>query len=181
MKAKSIFAALLVCAQLFCGCSKDASDSITGSYTYKTSGTVTLMASQLAGLDAATLSAYRAAGINVDPVIVGLYPEQGQLHILDNGDGSVVLTFNDILGNADVTTGRITGESLAIDGGDIKAARLTDGNEKIGAGMVVFTGTGKKYDDMLLIDLEYKGEFTVNGINMTVIGSDVNCVAQANL
>ena len=179
MKGKIISAILIACTMLFTGCSKDSKDSIPGSYTYKISGTVTLMATQLAGLDAATLAAYKAAGIAVDPVVVGLYPEQGQMHILEDGDNFIV-TFNDLLGNADVTSATIDGGTITLAGTDMKAAQLTDGNNKIGAGIVVFGGSGKKYDDMLLIDMQYQGQFTVNNISMTVVASDVNCVAQAN-
>lgn len=171
--------ALLSCALMLAGCSKDGSRDFPGSYTYKTSGTVTLMASALAGLDEATLAAYKAAGMNVDPVVVGLYPEQGQMHVIKDGD-RFILTFNDILGNADIAYATADGDELDIAPGQTKAAQLTDGSEKIGAGMVAFSGSGKKYDDMLLLDLEYQGVFSVNDIPMTVVASDVHCVAQKN-
>lgn len=178
---KRIFgsAILIAFTLLFSGCSKDSTDAVPGTYTYKISGTVTLMPAQLAGLDAATLAAYKAAGIAVDPVTVGLYPEQGQMHIIEDGD-RVIVTLNDILGNADVTTATVNGRTLTLAGTDMKAAQLTDGIDKIGAGMVVYGGTGSRYDDMLIIDLQYQGQFTVNDILMTVISSDVNCVAQSN-
>lgn len=182
MKNTIISIALMLSALLLGACSKDSSSSLTGSYTYKTSGTVTLMATQLAGLDAQTLAAYKAAGINVDPVVVGLYPEQGQLHIIDTdgSDGEVLITFNDLLGNADVADGKVSGSTLSITGTPVKAAQLTDGKDKIGAGMVQYSGQGRKYDDMLVIDIDYQGAFSVNDIPMTIISSDVHCVAQQN-
>ncbi|MDO5443546.1 MAG: hypothetical protein Q4G10_07730 [Bacteroidia bacterium] len=180
MKKRIFVLALCLCALLTAGCTKDASKDIIGSYTYKTSGTVTLMATQLIGLDEATLAMYRQMGINVDPVVVGLYPEQGQMHIIDTDNGKVTVTFNDLLGNADVATGRVDGSVITLDEGQVKAAQLTDGSDKMGAGIVSYTGKGAKYDDMLIIDLEYQGQFTVQDVPMTVIASDVHCVAQQN-
>ena len=182
MKNKAIRTAIAVCAAvLISGCAKDKSLTVTGSYTYKTSGTVTLMASELAGLDPAQLEAYAAAtGTDVNPVQVGLYPEQGQMHIMNDGNDKVIITFNDLLGNADVAEGKIDGSKVSISGAPVKSARLTDGKDKIGAGMVMYSGQGVKHEDMLIIDMQYLGEFTLNGIKMTVIDSDVHCVAQYN-
>lgn len=182
MKGRFYLTALLICAIGLVGCTKDSSTKIVNSYTYKISGTVTLMADQLIGLDAATLAAYKAAGVNVDPVMVGLYPEQGQLHIVESkeAEGNIILTFNDLLGNADVAVGTYSGSSLTIAENQTKAAQLTDGSDKIGKGIVMYSGKGEKFDNMLIIDLVYNGKFTVNNIPMTVVASDVHCVAQEN-
>ena len=180
MKTRLIAAALLAGAIILGGCSKDGASGMYGSYTYKISGTVVLLPTQLAGLDAATLAAYKAAGVSTDPVAVGLYPEQGQMHVLDDGDGKVVITFNDLLGNAEIARGTVDGDTIHIDAGMTKAAQLTDGNEKIGAGMVKYSGNGTRYDDTLIIYLTYGGEFKVGDVPMTVVGGEVHCVAQAN-
>ena len=176
LKAATVLAALTA---LISSCSKDSSKNVTGSYSYKISGTVTLMASQLVGLDEATLAAYKASGVDVDPKVVGLFPEQGQMHIIDDGD-KVIVTFNDLLGNADVTSATIEGNKITLVGTDIKAAQLTDGTLKIGSGLVQFGGSGKKNDDMLIIDMVYNGSFTISGTPMTVVASSVKCVAQHN-
>ena len=75
---------------------------------------------------------------------------------------------------------KIDGSKVSISGAPVKSARLTDGKDKIGAGMVMYSGQGVKHEDMLIIDMQYLGEFTLNGIKMTVIDSDVHCVAQYN-
>lgn len=182
MKRRFLMTALLICALIMGGCTKDSSTRIVNSYTYKISGTVTLMADQLIGLDATTLAAYKAAGVNVDPVVVGLYPEQGQLHIVEpeGSEGKIILTFNDLLGNADVADGTYSGSKLTLAENQVKAVQLTDGKDKIGNGMVIYSGQGEKYDNMLVIDLTYSGKFTVNNIPMTAVSSDVHCVAQEN-
>ena len=180
MKKFRSVAAALICAMLLISCNKDDSAGFSGSYSYKTSGTVTLMAKDLAGLDAQTLAAYKAMGINVDPVTVGLNPEQGQMHVLDGGDGKFIVTFNNILGNADVASATIADAVMTLSGTDVKAVQLTDGKETIGSGIVMFGGSGKRYDDMLIIDLEYKGMVSINGVEMVVTGCNVACVAQKN-
>lgn len=172
--------ALVAISFLFSGCSKECSRDLTGSYTYKTSGTVTLMPSQLVGLDEATLAQYRAMGISVDPVVIGLYPEQGQLHVVEKDKDKVMVTFNDILGNADVAEGTVSGNEITFAGISTKAAQVTDGTEKIGAGIVKYSGKGTKYEDMLVIELVYEGLFTVSEVSMTLLSSDVHCVAQYN-
>lgn len=182
MKNRIVVGVVLLCSLFLTSCTKDKSQTIAGTYTYKTSGTVTLLPSQLVGLGDATLAMYRAAGVAVDPVVVGLYPEQGQMNVLKDGDseGNVKITFNDLLGNADVTSGRVDGSSITLESGHVKAAQLTDGTDKIGAGIVAFSGSGKKYDDVLIIDFQYQGKFTVSGVDMTVVASDVHCVAKTN-
>lgn len=179
MKAKHIIAALLLGAVLSASCTKDESGKIKGSYTYKISGTVTLMASSLVGLDAATLAAYAAAGIDVNPVMVGLTPEQGQMNILQDGD-KMVVTFNNLLGNVDVADALADGDKLTLQGSPVKAATLTDGEKTLGSGLVSYTGGGKKIDDILILDLEYSGLFSVGGVKMQVVASDVKCVAKKN-
>ena len=182
MKKSIIKAAtvLLLAANLFSSCSKDSSDSFAGTYTFKTSGTVTLMATALVGLDDATLAAYKAAGVDVDPVTLGLYPEQGQLNVLKDDDGSFVLTFNNILGNAEITSATLQDGTLTLCGTDTKAAQVTDGIDKIGAGIVAFSGTGRMLEDVLMLQMQYQGAFSVKDVPMTVVSSDVKCVAKKN-
>lgn len=180
MKKFKFIAAALLCAMLAVSCNKDGSNGFVGSYTYKISGTVTLTAKALMGLDEQTLAAYRQAGVKVDPVTVALNPEQGQMHILDGEDGGFIITFNNILGNADVTTAAEKGGTLTLSGSDIKAVQATDGTETIGGGIVMYGGSGKRYDDMLILDMTYQGEFNISDVEMVVTGCDVSCVAQKN-
>jgi len=179
MKWFKLLLMTMVVAVVASSCSKDGAGKITGTYTYKTSGTVTLMATSLVGLDQATLAAYKASGVNVDPVTVGLYPEQGQMNVLRDGDNYMV-TFNDLLGGAAVSSADIDGDTIKFDGSAIKSAQLTDGKDKLGAGVVMFGGEGRKIDDVIIFKLNYQGAFTLNGIPMTVVSSNVDCVAKKN-
>lgn len=180
MKKFKFIAAALLCAALSISCNKDNTAGFGGSYTYKISGTVTLMAKDLVGLDAQTLAAYKQMGVKVDPVTVALNPEQGQMHILEGDDDALVVTFNNILGNADVTTATVTGGTILLSGKDTKTAQVTDGVNTLGGGIVLFGGEGRCYDDMLILNLTYQGGFSIGDVEMVVTGSDVKCVAQKN-
>lgn len=179
MKVKKLLAALALSAVLLSSCSKDESGVLKGSYTYKISGTVTLMATALAGLDAATLAAYAAAGVDVNPVVVGLTPEQGQMNILED-EGRLILTMNNLLGNVDVADALADNGTITIQGTPTKAVTLTDGEKTLGSGIVNYIGGGKKIDDVLILDFQYTGRCSVEGIDMVVVASDVHCVAKYN-
>lgn len=161
MKTKPLMMAALLCAALsIVSCKKDASRQIIGSYTYKTGGTVTFEGETEAS---------------------GLFPEQGQLHIVDSGDGHVILTFNDITGGADVATAVVDGNSVTIDGTFTKFVSISDnGILKEGAGRVKCSGSGKKYDNILILDLRYEGNIDTGLNTKKIMESDIHCVAQEN-
>lgn len=181
MRKIILAAATAFIAVLFAACTKDSSKSLIGSYTYKTSGTVTLQ-TNLDNLDEDVRAALEKLGFKNSPTTVELYPEQGQMHIQDSkaGDGKVVITFNDLLGNADVADGTVNEDRVTITGTPVKSVHLTDGTLKIGSGNVTFSGSGRKYDDVLIFDLVYEGSFTVSGVRMDILSSNVRCVAQKN-
>ena len=170
--------ALAVSALVICSCDRDESGKIAGSYTYKTSGTVTVHIRELTEPDPENPDAKR-----VDTVVrVGLNPEQGQMHIVSTGeDGAVKVTFNDISGNVDVADARISGSSLTISGTPAKEVQFTvDKILSIASGIVTFTGSGTKYDKTLIVDLKYDGDFSNDKYEITIVDSEVHCVAQSN-
>ena len=183
MRFSLLTAALAAGAIMLAGCAKDASREITGSYSYKTSGTLTLVESKYTSMTAEQIATLKESGEKVDTIVVGLSPEQGQMHILDAGgqEGSAIITFNDILGNADITGGTYSENYLKLDKGHTKTVYLTnDGALRLGSGIVEYYGEGAKYEDMLLLNLTYEGEVSLIDKDMTIIGSDVHCVAQYN-
>lgn len=181
MKKFILAVAVAISAICITACSKGASQALTGSYTYKTSGTVTLK-TNLDDLDEEVRAALEKIGFKNNPATVELFPEQGQMHIQDSkdGDGRVIITFNDLLGNADIADGTVNGNQLTITGTPVKSAHLRDGTIKIGTGNVTYSGSGRKYDEVLIFSLVYGGSFTVSGIQMDILSSDVKCVAQKN-
>lgn len=161
MKKTIRTAIVALCAALaLCGCSK-SKNSLPGSYTYKTSGSITV-----SGEDGSS--------------VLCLHPEQGQMHVLDDGDGRVVVTFNDISGNADVAYGTIDGNELTLDKKQQKAISLTEGTLKVGSFVVGYTGKGRLLEDMLIIDLEYSGHIEIGEKEMAITETSVHCVARKN-
>lgn len=175
MKRILIAAALMISALFLASCKKDESKNIIGSYTYKTSGTVRLRIVKPADPDSFVKV--------LDTVVtVGLNPEQGQMHIVSSGDnGAAKVTFNDIGGNVDVADARISGSTLTLEGTPSKEVRFSvDKIISVAGGIVSYSGSGRKYDRTFIADLKYHGDFVVAGFGISVVDSDVHCVAQSN-
>ena len=127
--------------------------------------------------------AYMASlGIGYEQVWVALQPEQGQMHIrkTEDGNGSVIITFNDILGNACKASGVIDGNMISIHGPEEKTVSLTDGESTLGGGFVIYSGDGIRYEDLVTIDFTYQGPVMLNDISMTIVDSKVECIATKN-
>jgi len=174
-KLSVVFATLAAFAVLI-SCQKTDLETMSGSYTYKTSGVVGLVPTQLIG-----------TGLPIDTTWVALTPEQGQVNIVtkDSNNSTIIITWNDLTGNACSTEARVDGKKLIMTP-NTKSASLTDGTMSmgtvtiIGGGIVSYYGTGTLYDNMLLIDMIYQGTFTISGTQMTVVASKVECIAKAN-
>ena len=154
MKTKTFLAAILLCAALFSGCRKDMSGKFIGSYSFKISGDISMLA-------------------DGDTLKLKLVPEQGQMHIVsDRGEeGRVKVTFDNLLGDAFITGGYVSGHTLTLDPYAEKTVYCQETIIQIPI-RVIFSGSGEKYDDMLLMEMEYEGE--------DIVDSDVRCVAQYN-
>lgn len=161
-----VSAAIAAFAFLASSCDK-SSQNLTGSYTYKISGTLTLGDDSGSGLDGAS-------------VTVALNPEQGQMHVVEESDGNYLVTFNDLLGNVDVSPAKIDGNELTLAGTEMKSIQFREGLLNLDGGMVTYGGSGKLLDDMLILNMEYTGQIKVGGVSRTITESKVVCVAQHN-
>lgn len=168
MNKKYILALCAVAALILAACNKDPLKSLTGSYTYKISGILRVTD---------TSSVNPAEGSVRDTVDVNLAVEQGQMHIVPDGDG-VIVTFNDILGSVDVAHGSLDGDVISVEGTFPKQISTTSGF--IASGNVEYVGKGFKRDGTIILNLDYRGSLSSPGSTMPIIGSNVNCVAQEN-
>lgn len=158
MKKTIRTAIVAFCAALaLCGCSK-SKNSLPGSYTYKISGSLTLEGDS----------------------VVSLFPEQGQMHIIDCGDGKAVVTFNDITGDAVVASATMDGNELTFDNAQKKSISTSDGTLKTGSTVVEWTGSGKLLDDMFIAGLKYSGEAKSGLETKAITECSIQCVAQKN-
>jgi len=182
MKAKMILSTVAAAVfVLLTGCKKEGIDSIRTSYTYKTSGSVTLVASELAKLTPEQIAAYKQMGGTIDTVTIAMTPEQGQMNVAvkDKSKKQVIVTWNDILGNVSTAEASVDGSNIKLES-SAKSIQLTDGTQILGGGFVTFGGEGTQYDNILIIPMKYKGEVVISEVYFTIIDSNVQCVAKVN-
>lgn len=152
------------------GCRKSAIDEISGSYTFKTSGRVGFVP-----------SAYFEGEGPVDTTWVELIPEQGQLNIVakDREQSRLIVTWQDILGGAFSSEATLSGNTLQLSPSakSISLAGTILSSDRI---RVRFSGTGTRYDNMLIMTLDYQGEAVIGLVPMTIAASEIECIAKAN-
>lgn len=175
-----IVAALMAIVTM--SCEKSDISQFEGAYTFKTSGKVALLPTDYVNATDEEKAYMASLGIGYEQVWVALQPEQGQMHIrkTEDGNGSVIITFNDILGNACKASGVIDGNMISIQGPEEKTVSLTDGESTLGGGFVIYSGDGIRYEDLVTIDFTYQGSVMLNDISMTIVDSKVECIATKN-
>ena len=157
------------------------------SYYYKTGGQVRLMPTVLTdSLMTAVDACSELCGYDLNDLWLALKPESGALNIVGtDADGEVLtLSFNALLGDICTLKAAVGGECIVLTDGNTKTMQLTDGDQSLGGGIVTVTGSGRRTDNLLLLDLDYRGTFTssVTGrpIEMTIMESKVQCSATKN-
>lgn len=108
---------------------QDKIEQVTGSYSYKVSGTAV-----------------------VDSSSVALRDEQGAMELIRVEGENMLLTFNALRGSAYATKGTLTDQTLTLQPFDKSvSAGINEYN-------VTVTGTGTVYSNTILFDLTYEGE-----------------------
>ena len=108
---------------------QDKIEQVTGSYSYKVSGTAV-----------------------VDSSSVALRDEQGAMELIRVEGENVLLTFNALRGSAYATKGTLTYQTLTLQPFDKSvSAGINEYN-------VTVTGTGTVYSNTILFDLTYESE-----------------------
>jgi len=150
------------------GCQKDPMNDLTGTYTYKTSGTVTVETR------AENPEEKRTYTLN-------LANEEGQMTLVGQTSVKLFVACNAIGGEAyTFTLLRDENENLEITGSPNKAVSVKSSSLPVGSGNVTFGGSGKLYDDVLSFNCKYTGVITIAGTEMDITGSDVEIVAKKN-
>lgn len=171
MMKRILFAAALIAAA--CSCSKEGAARFEGYYSYKLSGTISFEA---------TTASSASTEIAPDKMTFSIMPESGQLNILteDRKSGSIVMTMNAVGGDATTTTGKAQGSTLTLDdctkrmSFDLSSTALERGQS------FTLSGSGKRLDDVLIIDFTASGTMDYLGRSYVVTDSDINCVARLN-
>ena len=180
MKKLQIISVALFCAISLMSCNKEEVDPWAGSYTYKTSGTVELVPVNYTELDEETLEKYHELGINTDPQPYILDAEQGQMHIIKDGDNKYLVTFDDLFGNVSTAVATVSGDALTIGDGATKIVRATRSTLITANGEVAYKGTGRTLEETLIFEMQYNGNLNALGVDMLMTDSAVTCVARKN-
>lgn len=149
---------------IFSSCQKEGADLFDGSYSFKTSGTLTINKKSTEGEE---------HSFNHQ-----LTSESGQMNILKESKSSVIITMNVVGGQVLVIPASIVDNTLKIDSFK-QMINIKDGLQEISIECGV-SGDGKIYDDVVIINLNYTGT-GANSLNTyTITNSEVNCVAKRN-
>lgn len=159
---KSLFIFSIVLFAL-CSCQKTPVQNFCGSYSFKTGGHL-----ELSGKDTVFTRS--------------LLPENGQLRIVEASGDRVKLTMNVFVGSPVVFDGTVNGNSITLEPIDRRVViyRDTELVDLFDEVLLKVWGTGEKYGNSLIINLEYGGSFRLGLIPCTVKSSNVKCVAVKN-
>lgn len=159
-----IFSLLLLCA-----CTAGSPAGFKGYYSFKTGGFITVS------------GVYTDLRGSRDTAFVRhLVPESGQMHVLRDGGDKMVVTMNITGGDPVVFDAYVSDGELILDP-VLRSVRLHPalGDEEFRYDLMV-GGRGRKKDNMILFDLEYSGDFPFIGLEGSVTGSEVHCIATEN-
>lgn len=162
-----MIAALLALA-LMSACSKNGAERFEGKWSYKTSGSVSVVVTDSLGITVG------------DTLTAVLATEAGQMHIAGTGnDGSMMLTMNAMAGNVTVYEAFLAGSEIVLNPKS-RVVNLSLGGLPSLAVNVLATGRGRRYDDILLLRMDYSGSTKSGNYTYEITGSDVDCVATSN-
>lgn len=108
--------------------------------------------------------------------------ESGQMHILSAGENNVKVTMNLTAGNPIVFDAQAFKENLTLQP-TIRPVTIIPDAEQGGQDMsllMTVSGVGRKYENMVIFDLEYNGDYGFPGVSGKVRSSHVNCIATKN-
>ena len=158
-------------------CEKEGVKLFDGSYSFKTSGILTVeRTAKVSESDA-------SAGILDIPdgnrtFRLALTSESGQMNVIKTGDNSVIVTMNVVGGDAFVFSGKAEGKVLTLDPA-VRFVSFRDGANTVSLEITV-SGTAEKHDDVAVFTLEYTGGGETTLYDYKILASEVKCVAKLN-
>lgn len=157
-------------------CEKAGVDLYEGFYSYKLSGTVTVDKLLIENIDLPETEPAEPA----EPVeaTLPLISESGQMNVLKKGADSLIITMNAIGGDVLVIDACVKGNDLEISEFS-RIVKVEDGSRTVSLNCTG-SGSGKKYDDVIIMDLSYLGDGSSTLYDYTIKSSSVKCVAKVN-
>lgn len=169
---KTILLTACCCLLALASCQKSGINLFRGSYSFKTSGEVSIQR-QASLFDTIPPAAYTIALSN----------EIGQMEIstLDPQTDSVVVVLNYFEGDVVVTSGHCQENQIVLkDFNHITILPSIDGNINVSSTLRVHA-LGRIYDEnTLILDMSYRGRVTVESLRYDISGDHITLVANRN-
>lgn len=151
-------------------CSKTGPKLYSGYYSFKTGGTVEI-----------TGKAQTLLGEKDTTIIRHLVPESGQMHILETGENQMKVTLNITGGDPLVVEASVKNDVLVLSPTrqrvTVSAEKTLSPNENY---YWELSGSGKRYENLVLFDLNYAGKYCNDGITGDITKCAIICIATQN-
>lgn len=173
-------------------CQKDGVELFRGNYSFKTSGSITVVR------DAAYVNdtTYQINGFQIDTIVTA-HPEQmtlsintesGQMDITSMGEENLMVSMNVIGGEMVLYYATAEGSDLTLNEASrhltIANFSLTEDDEEFGSRAIsadlTVNGTAQRYENIVLFNLTYDGDFWANDRLYHIVDSDIICRAKLN-
>lgn len=190
---------------ILAACSKDGTADYAGYYSFKTGGTVDIQGKVYDILKDTT-----AIDTTVNEIQVGgrtvrdttykytivrdtlgsrdttflrhLVAESGQMHILNDKGTEMILTMNITGGDPVVFAARLENGGIVLSPTRRMVTIRTDDDDdddNTSCDLTV-SGTGRRYDNMILFKMEYSGKYSYDGLDGNISVSRIDCIATEN-
>ena len=154
---------------LMASCNPAGPSAFSGYYSFKTGGFL-----QITG------TVTDLSGQRDTTFVRHLVAESGQMHVLRESGDKMIVTMNITGGDPAVFPAKVNGSEIVLEPVLRNVlVRPAVGDESVRHDFKV-SGTGHKYDNMILFDLTYEGDFRHLNLQGTVTGSEVKCIATEN-
>lgn len=187
MNNKIILAAFVAISAVVCSCAKDGIDLFEGNYSFKTSGTVCAL--KTASPDTEATDSVMTVSFP-DSVTVKIPTESGQMDITPTGNGNeMIISMNVTGGDIVILYAEADGDELVIRPSERNLVfSYPEGDEDADSifsnaraeGNLVISGSGHRYDNIIIISFAYSGEFSLGETKYEIYDSKIDCRAKLN-
>ena len=127
-----------------------------------------------------------------DSSSVSISTESGQMDITEIGGDRVLVTMNCTGGDLIVYYATVRGDEIILEPTrrksdmDLGITSISGSDDEFSydetsvKADILVSGTGRRYDNIILFDLDYTGSYTYNSILYNIYGCDVHCRAKVN-
>lgn len=195
---KKLTLLFLAVSCLLCSCTRQGPALYRGSYSFKTGGSIDITGEVLDIVKDT---------VKTDTIITGflfrdtsyryhvvndtigkhdttftrrLLSEKGQMHIVSAGADSLMVTMNITGGDPLVFSAAVLDGSLRLQPSR-RSVSLSDENIfRVESLEVLASGSGKRFEDVIIFEMDYRGNYQSEGFEGMIVSSNIKCVATEN-